>query len=106
MGDVIHFGKHKGKDYADVPEDYLRWMLREFKQGTSRWRQANQEIARRNGVDIRPSDWKPPVVPDMPRDERDRLFAEIVDVSMGTVRYVEDAPYLPDSSVLGRNAEL
>jgi hypothetical protein len=24
---VLHFGKHKGKRLADVPTDYLRWML-------------------------------------------------------------------------------
>lgn len=31
---VLHFGKHKGKRLADVPTDYLRWMLGQtFKRG-------------------------------------------------------------------------
>ena len=25
---VLEFGKHKGKPLAEVPEDYLRWLLR------------------------------------------------------------------------------
>lgn len=36
------------------------------------------------------ANWQHPLVPALPRKDRDRLFEELVDTSRGTVRYVED----------------
>ena len=28
---ILFFGKHKGSRFSEVPEDYLRWILKTFK---------------------------------------------------------------------------
>lgn len=43
----VQFGKHKGKRWADVPKDYLEWMLRSFKERSSDWYQALAELQKR-----------------------------------------------------------
>ncbi len=45
-GSTIQFGKHKGKQIADVPDDYLIWIVDNFSPGAFR-NQAIDEIARR-----------------------------------------------------------
>lgn len=89
MNDVIHFGKYKGCQFSEIPESYLRWMLDEFDCAKSQWRQANLEIHRRLGVLLIPDDWRAPVAPEKPMQERDREFAELVDASTGLVWDVE-----------------
>ena len=46
----VMFGKHFGASWADVPEDYLAWILRQtdFDEGAS-WA-ASQELARREAT--------------------------------------------------------
>jgi hypothetical protein len=45
MAIIISFGKHKGLNIQDVPEGYLRFMIRE---GTPQRKEAELELARRH----------------------------------------------------------
>lgn len=47
MSDIIQFGKHKGKTWAEVPEGYLNWA--KGQEGRLK-EQAEAELARRNGT--------------------------------------------------------
>ena len=44
---TINFGKHKGNSWAEVPEDYMQWLIT---KGSVEWQkeEAQQELNRRN----------------------------------------------------------
>lgn len=43
----IQFGKHKGMLWGDIPESYLEWLVREFKERSKTWRLALAELQKR-----------------------------------------------------------
>lgn len=45
-GDVIHFGKHKGKAFPDVPSTYLQWIVDNFSDGVFK-NKAKDELTKR-----------------------------------------------------------
>lgn len=46
---VVTFGMHKGKKWADVPKQYLEWVVREFDKKVPSRKLAKKELARRGG---------------------------------------------------------
>ena len=80
----ISFGKHKGKLWSDVPEDYLQWCYQNFSKGSAK-KAVSTELRRRRDAKHVKATWQPPAVPNMSQEERDRQFAEVVDVSQGNV---------------------
>jgi hypothetical protein len=45
---MFHFGKYKGQSSADVPSDYLDWMLREMTLESHYRRKVENELKRRD----------------------------------------------------------
>lgn len=52
--DRIPFGKHRGKPWAEPPEDYLRWMAGQGDMDADVVAAARQELDRRAGVSLAP----------------------------------------------------
>tara|TARA_R100000152_G_C6777909_1_gene208121 strand:+ start:214 stop:870 length:657 start_codon:yes stop_codon:yes gene_type:complete len=48
MKNLVNFGKHNGKDWSEVPEDYINWVCKNSKVDWQR-SAAQQELDRRNG---------------------------------------------------------
>ena len=48
MKNLVNFGKHNGKDWSEVPEDYINWVCKNSKFDWQR-SAAQQELDRRNG---------------------------------------------------------
>ena len=46
---IVNFGKHNGKDWKDVPEDYINWVCKNSKVDWQR-DEAQKELNRRSGV--------------------------------------------------------
>ncbi len=46
---TIPFGKHRGLSWADAPQDYLQWMVRQSDMDTDAIWNAQRELARRTG---------------------------------------------------------
>lgn len=46
---VVSFGMHKGKKWADVPQQYLEWVMREFDKKIPSRKMAKRELLRRSG---------------------------------------------------------
>jgi len=44
---ILQFGKHKGRDIRDVPEDYLRWIIQQQEKTLAEY---HDELARRNAL--------------------------------------------------------
>ena len=52
---IVNFGKHNGKDWKDVPEDYINWVCKNSKVDWQRTA-AQEELNRRSGnVPARPN---------------------------------------------------
>ena len=51
---IVNFGKHNGKDWKDVPEDYINWVCKNSKVDWQR-DEAQKELNRRSGVPDRPN---------------------------------------------------
>lgn len=49
---TIKFGKHKGKKWEDIPEDYLQWMLTADKINDDMKQKADQELTSRQDAQI------------------------------------------------------
>lgn len=47
--ETIHFGKHNGKPWADLPEDYVDWVVKNTKDDSTR-DMAQAELNRRSGT--------------------------------------------------------
>ena len=52
---VVSFGKHNGKEWKDVPQDYVEWCAGGSKIEWQ-WAAANEELQRRNNNGDKPKD--------------------------------------------------
>jgi hypothetical protein len=55
---VLTFGKHAGKDLAEIPQDYLAWLIEERKKEI---REYEDELARRTSTEGR-KEWMEKIV--------------------------------------------
>lgn len=83
---IIHFGKHKGLKFSEIPLDYLRWMNREIKSPTRIVEQVKSELSKRSGTAIkRPTtskSWHDPSTHYEWTDRRGKVHSIPNDVSM------------------------
>jgi uncharacterized protein (DUF3820 family) len=81
----LPFGKHRGKTVADVPSDYLSWLLRNVRL-SSGLRLAVTDVLRSRGVQVAPPPPVPPepVCPDCGLDTR--IFYGWLETSNGERR--------------------
>lgn len=45
----VSFGMHKGKKWSEVPEQYLKWIVREFDKKNPNRKTARRELGKRGG---------------------------------------------------------
>ena len=45
--DVVRFGRHRGRGWAELPSDYLRWIVEESEMDATRLQLAKSELERR-----------------------------------------------------------